>query len=116
MAVVRVLAEYAGGLNEAENNNYIIVLDAVLDGLRLRKQICFGCYCEVDGDVNISWPFRLRKIENQHEHWVLDYGTNSSEPLEPINIFERDIVIGSYFSVGEEESQSAYRIRQINQL
>ena len=116
MAVVRILAEYAGDLNEAENNECIIVLDAVIDALRLKAQMCFGYYLQVEDGVNISWPFRLRKIENQHEDWVLDYGTNSGEALEPINIFERDIIIGGYFSVGEKGAQSTYRIIQINPL
>ncbi|MFO1375037.1 MAG: hypothetical protein U1E99_10730 [Agitococcus sp.] len=113
MPVVRLVAECADDTASSAGCEYKIVFDAVYESGKIKEQMCFGYYFEIENKVKTSWPFILRKV---NEKWVLDYGSYSNTPFEPINIFEKDIVHGCYFSVGEAELQTAYRIIQINYM
>lgn len=109
-AVVRVVAESVGGT--ADDVAWRMVLDAVLEGSVVRKQMHFGFISNNEDGPSHRWPFILRPESGK---WMLDYGADVSDSIQPTNIVDREIRIGNYFTIWDGDDEITMRITQINE-
>ncbi|BBN90115.1 hypothetical protein [Azospira sp. I09] len=116
MPVARITADYAGDPNVPADEKWKLVFDAVIESERVKQQHCFGVCTNLEAGSIKRWPFILRPAAKGSTEWIFDYGTDSGYPPEVTNITERDIRIGSYFTVGTGPEAGTYRITQIDNL
>ncbi|GBG00781.1 hypothetical protein AZSI13_01080 [Azospira sp. I13] len=116
MPAARITADYAGDSNVPADEKWKFVFDAVIEGERVKQQHCFGICTNHEAGSIKRWPFILRPAAKGSAEWIFDYGTNSEYPPEVTNIIERDIRIGSYFTVGTGSKADTYRITQVDTL
>lgn len=86
---VRVVAE------SSDDSQCKLIFDGVVDNTMFVKQPMFGYYIE-DRE---EYPFRILPDSVKNGEARLDWGSDS-DPPEPINLFEKQITIGEYFTCG----------------
>ena len=111
---VRIVAEATGDkprswgdISCPPNSGLTLVFDLLIVGRRIERQMFFG-YCLEDRE---KFPLLLLPSTDE-KHAVIDFGSEAGEPLRATNIFDRDIVVDSYFTV----EKVTFKILQINVL
>lgn len=114
---VRVLAEHAGDKDDPQDTRWKMVFVCVLEGTVLKAQECFGYTTEIDEHGHVDkWPFRMLPPTGERGG-QLDFGPGGKEDRHvKINLFERNIEVGSLFTGGIDEEASTYRIVGITPL
>jgi hypothetical protein len=112
---VRLISEFAGTSDEPSSKDFKVIINCLLDGESLVRQLAYGITHEEDG----RYPFELRPPVNGSEFGHLCFGTSLTD--EPTNIFDRPITINAIFTRwidGEEELnlEQPYRIVNIVEL
>ncbi|OGA76362.1 MAG: hypothetical protein A3G81_01535 [Betaproteobacteria bacterium RIFCSPLOWO2_12_FULL_65_14] len=108
--VVRITAECAG------EENWKIVLDAVLEGNKIKRQMCFGFVSSQEDGSTTRWPIMLRPQAPNGSTWVIDYGTNHEDSPQRTNLVDKDITLGNYFTVYDGTDEVTVRISQVTEL
>lgn len=109
--IVRIVAESAGGATD--DVAWKLILDAVLADSAIKKQMCFGFVSNDEDGPTKRWPFILRPEGGK---WVMDYGADCKDPSQATNIFDREIRLGSYFTIWDGTDEITMRIAQVNEL
>ncbi len=100
----------------AEDENLRLVFDAVLEGKRIKQQMCFGFVSEHGEGATKRTPILLRPIATGSREWVLDYGHDSKHGTQRTNVMERDIAVGNYFTVLDGPDEITIRIAHVAEL
>jgi hypothetical protein len=112
---VRIAADFVGHTTVPAEEEWKVVLDAVLEDGRIKNQMCFGfAACTESGSAS-RWPFILRSASPGAREWVLDWGTDAEQP-QRTNILEKSIRVGELFTVWHDSKEMIYRITQVNEL
>lgn len=112
-----MVAEHAGDKSDPQDPRWKIVLDGIdIDG-QLKPQVCFGYTSEVDDDgVSVTkWPFLLEPPKSTRSARI-NFGPLAEPRYEAVNIFDRQLTIGSFFTRGSGDDASTYRITNIETL
>jgi hypothetical protein len=113
--IIRVAAEFVGDPKVPAGEDWKIVLDATLEDGRIKNQLCFGFAACTESGSTSRWPFILRPVAPGSREWVLDWGADS-EPPQRTNVIEKDIRVGTLFTVWHDADEMIYRITQVNEL
>lgn len=110
MPIVRIESVYIENTEKTEDK---LLFDAFLqsDG-HIKPMEIFG-YAMENGD---KWPITIT-LRKQSNVGVLDWGAGDGETKSTINIFEKKVAVGEYFTrtdkVGNDKDEYTYRITRI---
>jgi hypothetical protein len=108
--VVRITGECAG------EENWKIILDAVLEGKIIKKQMCFGFVSAKEDGVLTRWPIIYRPQASNTNTWEIDYGTKHLDKPQRMNLVDKEILVGNYFTIWDGADEITLRIAQVNEL